>query len=492
MPVLRKGYHNRLIRETERTIKTYGMFRPGDSVLVGVSGGPDSVALLYVLNKLASRLSLGLGVAHLNHCLRPKASDDDAAFVESLAKKLDLPCYIQKTDIRAYQRRHKLSTEEAARQVRYTFYSSVAATHRFSKVALGHHSDDNAELVLMYLFRGSGTLGLGGIPPMRDGVIVRPFIEVGRPEIMEFLDKNGLEYVCDRSNRDVRFLRNRVRQELIPLLKKEYHPMIVDSLNRVSAILRSEDEWMEALVTPHYDQALASAQAHQTILLVSKLRHLPTAAVRRIVRRAIVAVKGDLRRISFRHILAVTRLMASGPEKRRLDLPDRISVRREGGDLIFSKETMPLRLLGSPSGAAPAISTVPDYSYEIREPGEPGVLLLREIGRCLKFEAVDKKSLKDFRQAGHSTAFLDMDRLHFPLKVRNYRPGDCFTPLGMTGTQKINKYFIDNKVPRAERNRCPLLLSAGNIIWVAGHRIADSVKILSTTQRALKVEQVLA
>ena len=489
MPVSHKGYHNRLIRETERTIKAYGMFQPGNSVLIGVSGGPDSVALLYVLNILASRLSLGLGVAHLNHCLRQKESDHDAAFVESLAKKLNLPCYIQETDIRTYQRQHKLSTEEAARQVRYTFYNSVAATHRFSKVALGHHSDDNAELVLMYLFRGSGPLGLGGIPPVRDAAIVRPFIEVGRPEIMDFLDKNGLEYVCDRSNQDVRFLRNRVRQHLIPLLKKEYNPTLVESLNRVSAILRSEDEWMEALVTPLYDQAVAAAQEHKTVLLVSKLSHLPAAAVRRIVRRVIAAIKGDLRRISFRHILAITRLIASGPEMRRLDLPDRISVRREGEHLIFSKETMPLRLVRNPFGAAPSISTAPDYSYEIRE---PGILLIREIGRCLKFEAADKKRLKDFRQAGHLTAFFDMDRLHFPLKVRNYRPGDCFTPLGMTGTQKIKKYFIDNKVPRAERIRCPLLLSAGKIIWVAGHRIADSVKVLPTTQRVLKVEQVLA
>ena len=489
MPVSYKGYHNKLIRETERTIKAYGMFQPGDSVLVGVSGGPDSVALLYVLNSLAPRLSLGLGVAHLNHCLRQKESDHDAAFVESLAKKIDLPCYIQKTDVRTYHRRHKLSIEEAARQVRYTFYSSVATTHRFDKVALGHHSDDNAELVLMYLFRGSGPLGLAGIPPVRDAAIVRPFIEVGRPEIMDFLDKNGLEYVCDRSNQDVRFLRNRVRQQLLPLLKKEYNPMIAQSLNRVSAILRSEDEWMEALVTPLYDQAVAATQEYKTVLLVSKLSHLPVAAVRRIVRRAIAVIKGDLRRISFKHILAITRLIESDPKVRRLDLPDRISVRREGEQLIFSKETMPLRLLESPFGEARLISTAPDYDYEIRE---PGTLLIREIGRCLKFEAVDKKRLKDIRQAGHSAAFFDMDRLHFPLKVRNYRPGDCFTPLGMTGTQKIKNYFIDNKVPRSERIRCPLLLSAGKIIWVAGHRIADSVKVLPTTQRALKVEQVLA
>jgi tRNA(Ile)-lysidine synthase len=218
------------------------------------------------------------------------------------------------------------------------------------------------------------------------------------------------------------------------------------------------------------------------------LSHLPAAAVRRIVRRGIAAIKGDLRRISFTHIIAITRLIESGPKMRRLDLPDRISVRREGEHLIFSKERVPLRQLESPFGVARSISTAPDYEYEIRA---PGTLLIREIGRFLKSEAVDKKKIEDIHHAGHSTAFFDMDRLHFPLKVRNYRLGDCFTPLGMTGTQKVKKYFIDNKVPRAERSGCPLLLSAGKIIWVAGYRIADSVKVLPTTQRILKVEQGL-
>ncbi|MEW6671238.1 MAG: tRNA lysidine(34) synthetase TilS [Thermodesulfobacteriota bacterium] len=463
------------------------MFQPGDSVLVGVSGGPDSVALLHVLNILARQLSINLGVAHLNHSLRQKDSDQDAAFVEALANKLNLPCYIHKADTRAYQRRHRLSTEEAARQLRYAYYNSVAETHRFDKVAVAHHSDDNAELVLMSLFRGSGPLGIAGIPPVRHAMIVRPFIEVGRAEIMDFLNRNGLQYVYDRSNEDDRFLRNKVRRQLVPLLKKEYNPMVVDALNRVSAILRSEDEWMEAMLTPLYDQAVAAVREDQTVLLVTRLRPLPEAAVRRIVRRAVAAAKGDLRRISFKHIRAITGLM--GPARTgRLDLPDRISVRRDGDHLVFSKESIPLRLIEGASGATRSTATEPAYEYEI---GGPETVLVREIGRYLKFEAFEGNR-PDIRQSGHSAAFFDMDRLHFPLKIRNVRPGDRFTPLGMTGSQKVKKYFIDNKVPRAERYRCPLLLSAGKIIWVAGHRIDDSVKVLPTTQRILKVEQVLA
>lgn len=490
MPVSHKGCHNRLVRKTEGTINAYGMFQSGDSVLVGVSGGPDSVALLYVLSRLAPRFSLSLGVAHLNHSLRQTDSDHDAAFVASLAKKLNLPCHIHQTDVRAYQRRHRLSTEEAARRVRYAFYDRIAAAYRFDKVALGHHSDDNAELVIMHLLRGSGPTGLAGIPPVRAGTIVRPFIEIGRAEIMDFLEANELAYVCDRSNQDPRFLRNRVRLELMPALKKAYNPLIAQSLNRVASIFRSENEWMEAMVTPLYDRALAESQEHRTILWASKLDNLPPAAVRRILRRAIAGVKGDLRRIGFAHICAVERLVAAGPNIGRLDLPDRISVRRENERLIFAKETMPLRSANGLRGkGAQWILPAPQFDYEITG---PGIVRIPEVGQSFKFEALEKIDLEEIRQAGHSVAFFDMDKVLFPLQVRNCRAGDRFIPLGMTGGQKVKKYFSDNKVPGPQRVRCPLLLCGGKVIWVAGYRIADGVKVQPTTRRVLKVAQTLA
>lgn len=489
MPVSRKGYPDRLIRETQRTINAYRMLQSGDAVLVGVSGGPDSVALLFVLNQLAPRLSLRLGVAHLNHGLRSKASDRDADFVKSLATRLDLPCYMEKSDIRAHQRRHRLSTEAAARQVRYAFYNKVAARHRFNKIALGHHADDNAELMLMFLLRGSGRPGMAGIRGMRNNLVIRPFIEVGRADIMAFLEQNGIEYVTDRSNQDLRYLRNRVRHRLIPLLKKEYNPMIVPSLNRSSRILRSEDDWMETLAAPLYEKALVKADGQGATLQIAKLQDLPAAAVRRIVRRAIAAAKGDLRRIGFRHIQAISRLMVQGPAHGRLDLPDRIRVRREGQQLIFAKQPTPLRSANGPSGAARSLAAVADYDYEIRA---PGAVLIKEVGWSLQFEVLPRKRLGDIRHAGHGTAFFDMDRLQFPLRIRNFRPGDRFTPLGMTGTQKLKKFFSNRKVPREERIRCPLLLSGDTIVWVAGYRIADPVKVRPTTARILKAEQVLA
>ncbi len=457
--------------------------------MVGVSGGADSVALLHVLKHLANRFPLHLGVAHLNHSLREEESDRDADFVKSLAKKLDLSCHIQKTDVYDYQRRHRLSLEDAARQVRYAFFDGLAEKYHYNKVALAHHRDDNAELVLMYLFRGSGLPGIAGISPVHRGMIVRPFVEVGREEILEFLDKNRLDYIYDRSNQDIRFLRNRVRWKLLPLLAEEYNPRIIQSLNRASDILRLEDEWLETLIDPLYQEALAAAENRKAVFRISKLKCMPEAAVRRVVRRGIASIKGDLRRIGFSHIIAISQLIAADSRKRRLDLPDRIRVRCEEDFLAISKESEPLRQLGRAAETKDSFSGIMDYDYEVQG---PGLLHIREIDRYLKFEVSAREAACDIYQAGQAIAFFDMDRLHFPLEVRNCRAGDRFIPAGMSGSQKVKKYFSDHKVPWAERARCPLVLSEGQIIWISGFRVAETAKVSATTKSILKVEQLFA
>ncbi|MBU1163704.1 MAG: tRNA lysidine(34) synthetase TilS, partial [Proteobacteria bacterium] len=216
MTSLLKDYKNKLIKTVGATIKAYRMIEPGDSVIVGVSGGPDSVALLHIILSLAQQFSLRVGVAHLNHSLRQKDSDDDAEFVESLARKFDLPCYIKKEDVSKYRHEKKLSLEEAARIVRYRFFESVAEKYMFNKIALGHNAEDNAELVIMRLLRGSGPLGISGIPPVRNGKIIRPLIKLTKSELLEFLAVNELKFVLDKSNNDQRYLRNRIRHHLIP------------------------------------------------------------------------------------------------------------------------------------------------------------------------------------------------------------------------------------------------------------------------------------
>jgi tRNA(Ile)-lysidine synthase len=491
MPASHKGYKI-FLRTVKDTISSHSMFHPDDSVLVGVSGGPDSIALIHVLLTIAPIFPLKLGIAHLNHSLRKKESDRDEEFVASLAQTLGLPCYIKRENVVEYQRKHRLSLEEAGRHLRYSFFDEIAEKNRFDKIALGHHCDDNAELILMYLFRGTGPLGISGIPPVRDRRIVRPLIKITRPEIIKFLAEKRLTYVSDQSNTDTRYLRNRIRHQLMPLLKQHYNPKIAESLNRLASITQSEEEWIEEIINPMFENSVLALQNSKIILSIAELAEMHTAAQKRIIRRAIVRIKGDLKRITLAHLDAIMNLLKSGPLDGRLDLPARIMVRRDNEFLSISKEKKPLRDLRDPE-------TRPDekqrrmekllFEYNILKPGS---LYIKETGIRLKFSEIRDAKLEDICNAGHQVAFFDMKTISFPLVVRNSRPGDCFTPLGMTGTQKVKKFFVNKKVSLTDRLMCPVVLSKGKLIWVVGHRIDDSVRVKSSTGSMLKGELFLA
>ena len=239
---------------------TAKMLQPGDRVLVGVSGGADSVALLHILYRLSVSRDLDIGVAHLNHALRGKAADRDAAFVQTLARQLDLPCFSARQDVGLQRQKQGGSLEEAGRRARYRFYAQTAKTQGFTKIALGHHADDNAELVLMNMLRGTGPEGIAGIPPAREPGIIRPLIHARRREIMAYIKDNDLAYVVDASNQDPRFFRNRVRNELIPALSEAYNPRLTEALVRTASISRTEEEWLEQLTRPMLEAAILATR----------------------------------------------------------------------------------------------------------------------------------------------------------------------------------------------------------------------------------------
>ncbi len=461
------------------------MLKPKDSVVIGVSGGPDSVALLHILLIFASRFSLRLGVAHLNHCLRQNDSDKDAKFVESLAKNFDLPCHLQKRDIRRYQRENRLSLEEAARCVRYEFLNDIATINHYNKIALGHHADDNAELVLMNLFRGTGTLGLSGIPPKRDDKIIRPMIKLSRADIIDFLNQNQLKFVVDRSNADTRHLRNRVRHDLIPVLKTAYNPNISETLNRLSSIVRSEEEWLEDVVYPFFEKTVLRVRENHIELSIPVLNRYHKALQRRVIRMTFVKAKGDLRRIGFDNIDSVIALLVKKSSFGKIDLPDGLRIQRD-------RDTLHV-YLGRNRGSDDHMDNDKWDSFSFEYPIEKfEPVFIKEIKAYIRFAEMGIENMLDYRCTGQYTHFFDKDALNLPMILRNFRPGDAFRPLGMSGTQKLKKFFIDKKVPRRERLKCPILLSGGKIIWVVGHRIDESVKVTPTTKNVLKVELLLA
>lgn len=477
-------------RSVEQTVGTCDMFRPGDAVLVGVSGGPDSVALLHVLRHLAERFNLHLGMAHLNHCLRPKDAGRDEAFVSALAHELSLPCHIERCNVNEYRHHHKLSLEEAGREVRYAFLERIAKCHRYSKIALGHHADDNAELILMCLLRGSGPLGLSGMRPVRAGRIVRPLLRVTRSDILRFLAFKKATYVCDDSNNDPCFTRNRIRSHLIPEIRKHYNPGIVDALNRLGMISEAEEAWIAQIISPVFD-SMVRFNGDQLLVSVEPLKAHHLAVQRRLLRRAVETLKGDLRRISLAHIDAVIDELNKGKSGNWLTLPDGIRICFTSRQLRMMKTAKGQRAVGSnlkPEAAGP-------FEYRVKREkidSTPFDCDIFEIGMTLRFFQSGPVSMAAVREAGHECAFFDMKKLQFPLTLRNFRPGDRFVPLGMKGHQKVKDFFINRKVPQGHRIRCPLLLSGDRIIWVAGHQIDDAVKVESLTRDVLNVELLTA
>ena len=480
------GDQSNVLRQiVRRTVVVHRMFQSGDTVLVGVSGGPDSVALVHLLKEMASDFDLTLAIAHLNHDLRGSASDQDADFVAALAQTLGLAFYSQKKDVLRYRRRYRLSVETAARYVRYVFFTKVMETHGFNKLALGHHMDDNAELVLMNLFRGSGPTGLSGIPPVRENKIVRPLIELTRRQIMDYLIREKHDCVIDASNADRQHLRNRIRSELLPTLVAEYNPRMAHNLNTMAAIFRSENRWIEQILDPIFDTCLIERTRSKIIFSIPEVADLDPAVQRRLFRRAINLLSGDLQRISFGNIEAVLGLLSTGQSWKSLDLPHRTRVSRKDNALVFSREKGSLRNI-PPGGSA---GMKPSVIYHYTPPGE---LVIDEMDLRLVFSILDTREFPvEFHTADPAASF-DLEKLTFPVIIRNRYAGDRFSPLGLGGTQSVRKFLAGREKDHRKRSLCPVMISEDRIVWVIGYRIDNGVKIGPGTRHVLKVQVLLA
>ncbi|MFP4531371.1 MAG: tRNA lysidine(34) synthetase TilS [Desulfobacterales bacterium] len=451
-----------------------------DKVLIGVSGGPDSICLWHALMALADQLNIRIGVAHLNHGLRGPASDEDAGFVRETAKHYNTPFFYQKVNIRDLANKYKRSLEEAGRMARYDFFQETAAAHGFDKIALGHHRDDNAEQVLMNVLRGAGLDGLAGIPPARDQII-RPLIRVCRQDILAYLAENRVAYVTDQTNADPLFLRNKIRHHLMPYLKKEFNPNLPDSLNRLSKICRSETDWLKELAIQALNQASIYQDKTELALSISSLKGGHRAHLRRMMRAGIKTVKGDLRRIRMAQIDAAVDLIYNASEMAWSDLSDRIRVEKKGDQLIIRQVSGNLRT-DRPGPPMPA------YQYHIQATDLPLDLWIPEIQKRITISAPYEADGLNIDDPAPAVAVFDLDRLRFPLIIRNPGPGDRFVPLGMRGSQKLKDYFINSKVPQPDRRFYPVLATEHKIIWLAGHRIAEAAKVTPASKRLVKAE----
>jgi tRNA(Ile)-lysidine synthase len=467
-------------RRMRATIARYDMIRPRERVLVAVSGGPDSTALLHLLHELAGEMSLDLQVAHLDHGWRGRASEKDAEFVRRMALRLGLPVTVGRVDAATWTAggRPRTSLEARARTVRTNFLLETARQAGADRVALGHTRDDQAESLLLRLLRGSGTRGLAGTYPVVDGVLVRPLIEIRRADLVAYLKDRGLRYRLDATNRDPAHARNRVRLRLLPLLEREFNPAVVEALGHAADILRDEDAYLSGLAESEY-RARARRRGAEVVLPARALLDLPVALRRRLLRLAFAAVRGDLRRIALEHVEQCLRLLEGRSGRRSAGLPDGLVVHLSGGDLVVSSRGR--------HAAAPAADAAPCREALCPVPGEVPLL---GFGWRLRATVVPRgEAASDLRAGGPDRAYLDADLLPGPLLVRPRRPGDRFVPLGAPGRRKVKSFLIDRKVPVDDRGRIPLVLSGERIAWVVGHAIDDRFKVTGSTRRVLILEK---
>ena len=475
------------IKKFKQTIARYDLLEippaagleKGDKVLVAVSGGPDSVALLYALLEIKDEFNLRLYVAHLNHKLRGKESDADQKFVKKLASELDLKFFTKSIDVKREAKKKKLSLEEAARLVRYRYLENLADRIKADKIAMGHQADDQAETFLMRLVRGAGGAGLSGIPPKR-GKIIRPLIEIKREEIEKFLKQKGLSYRTDSSNLLPNYFRNKIRLVLLPQIKKKFNPKIVDILNRASNIISLQQEYVEKKCEEILCLVCKSKKKGKIVLDLKRFMNYNICLKRETIRLCVKELCGDrfaslttsLAELSFDSIERTLNLIQKQKSGRRVRLTGSIWAEVSGENLaIYSRKEK-------------------QYNYPISFPGQRN---LRDLGMRIKSEIVSRSSLpENIKSKGEMVAFLDWEKLKGPFRLRSRRPKDKFKPLGMQGTKSVADFLIDMKVPRYERDEVMLLTTKGKIAWILGYRISDEFKVTDLkAQNSCKTKKVL-
>ncbi len=465
-----------LVASVEQRILEQQMIEPGDGVVVAVSGGPDSVALLHVLFTLSGRHGWNLHVAHLNHRFRGAESDAEAAYVAELAARWGLPCHIGDIDVPAYIEETSMNSQVAAREKRYDFLFQVAAEQGAKRIAFAHHADDQAETVLMRLLRGTGPSGLVGMPERRREKkveLIRPFLRIYKSELVQYCAHHGIRYCQDSSNESRKYFRNQIRHDVLPMLK-QYNEQLPESLNRLTELMRAEDDFMDKEAEQAF-RRMVRKQSNCYSLVRPDFKELHVALQRRLIKLILNCLCMGLDRLDFAVIESMRELI--------LDHQISNQVFQANEQLYIVREYETVRF----QSAAPA--TTP-YQYQIDLSANR--LYLPEMNADMEYHVQSVLLETAAQTASAMDVYLDLDRLQAPLFVRSRSAGDRLEPHGLNGSKKVKDMFIDAKMPFSRRETIPILTDAsGQILWIAGFRRSRHALVGPDTQRVLHMKLVL-
>jgi tRNA(Ile)-lysidine synthase len=449
-------------------IEKNNLIRNGDGIVVGLSGGPDSICLLHLLCSIKEEMNLKIAAAHINHMFRGEDADEDQKFSREICKSLDVDFFWKKIDVGNYAKENGLSSETAGREIRYDFFCEIMNRLDFSKIATAHNANDQVETILMRIMRGTGLEGLGGIPVKREDRYIRPILFMKREEVEQYCAIHELNPRIDGTNLEKLYSRNKVRLDLIPYMKKNFNEDIIETINRMSLLLQEDNKFILGEVDSCYKESCFSEK--DKIVISKKAFEYNSSIINRIIRKAIRDVNGDSYDVEMKHIIEVIELSKLETGK-KIDLPRNICAENVYGDIHISlkKATM---------------GTCYNNIILNKEELDDNEVIFEDY--IIKFKVVHNEKNINLHQ-NNKIKYFNYDSINGNIIIRRRKNGDKIIPLGMRGNKKLKDIFIDMKIPKEERDLVPIIQFDENIAWIFPIKISELYKVTEETKNILKI-----
>lgn len=451
------------------------MIEKGDSILVALSGGPDSVCLLHILYSFSKKMNIFLYAAHVNHCLRGEEAIKDEKYAEELCRRLNIPFYCKRVDIKSISKERGVSTELAGRDERYKFFDELKEKLSINKIAIAHNANDQAETLIMRIIRGTGLEGLVGIKPIRDSVYIRPILCLTRKEIEQYCNEQNLNPRIDQTNYEEIYSRNKIRLKAIPFIEENFNKDIVSTLNRLAYMCNMDNEFIESKVDEKYRE-FCKDEGECFYICKDGFDEFE-ALVTRIIRRALMNFSGIQYNFEMKHVYDIISLQ-KGESGKSINLPNGIKAINVYGNVKLEKVKEKIDL-----------KVIDKYIFNISKFPEEFInkeIKLEQFGYYMNLEIIKLEKKINFSNE-QLVKYFDYDKIKEKIIIRSRADGDKIIPLGMRGRKKLKDIFINEKIPKDVRDRTPIVVFDDEIAWVVGVKVSDIFKVTKDTKNILKI-----